>query len=150
VSEGWTEEAGSTASSPRLRILDFTRVLAGPWASQHLADQGADVVKVEAPAGDETRAFAPIVDGVSTYFLSCNRNKRSIVLDLSTDAGREVALRLLAGADVLLHNWRPGVAERLGLGWEQVREQHPRLVYVSLSAFGSAPARSPTWWLGCW
>lgn len=116
-------------------VVDFSRVLAGPWAAQHLADQGATVVKVEPPGGDETRAFAPIVDGESTYFLSCNRNKSSIVLDLRTAAGREVAGRLVARADVVLHNWRPGVAERLGLAYEQVR--HPRLVYVCISAFGS-------------
>lgn len=120
-----------------IRIADFSRVLAGPWASQHLADQGAEVVKVEAPGGDETRAFGPFVDGVSTYFLSCNRNKSSIVLDLRSDAGREVALRLVERSDVLLHNFRPGVAERLGLGWEALREHHPRLVYVCISAFGS-------------
>jgi crotonobetainyl-CoA:carnitine CoA-transferase CaiB-like acyl-CoA transferase len=120
-----------------VRVLDFSRVLAGPWAAQHLADQGAEVVKIEPPGGDETRAFAPIVDDVSTYFLSCNRNKRSIVLDLQTEAGREVARDLVRTADVLLHNWRPGVEERLGLGWDTVRALNPRLVYVAISAFGS-------------
>src|SRR5688500_5960574 len=120
-----------------IRVLDFSRVLAGPWAAQHLADQGAAVVKIESPEGDETRRFAPMVDGESTYFLSCNRNKRSIVLDLRTAAGREVALRLVETADVLLHNWRPGVAERLGLSWDAVRARNPRLVYVCISAFGS-------------
>jgi crotonobetainyl-CoA:carnitine CoA-transferase CaiB-like acyl-CoA transferase len=112
-------------------------VLAGPWAAQHLADQGADVLKIEPPGGDETRAFAPIVAGVSTYFVSCNRNKRSIVLDLRTDAGREVAHDLVAGADVVLHNWRPGVAERLGMGWDTLKALRPQLVCVSISAFGS-------------
>lgn len=125
-----------------VRVLDFSRVLAGPWAAQHLADQGADVVKIEPPGGDETRAFAPIVDGESTYFLSCNRNKRSIVLDLRAPAGREVALRLVDTADVLLHNWRPGVAERLGLAWDDVRARNARLVYVGISAFGE---EHPEW-----
>jgi crotonobetainyl-CoA:carnitine CoA-transferase CaiB-like acyl-CoA transferase len=120
-----------------IRVVDFSRVLAGPWASQHLADQGADVVKVEAPGGDETRGFAPHVRGVSTYYLSCNRNKRSIVLDLHTDAGQGVAKRLVAGADVFVHNWRPGVAERVGLGWADLADTHPRLVHVHLCAFGS-------------
>jgi formyl-CoA transferase len=120
-----------------IRVLDFSRVLAGPWATQHLADQGADVVKVEPPGGDETRTFAPHVDGVSTYFVACNRGKRSIVLDLRAEAGRSVAERLVASADVLVHNWRPGIAEKLGLGWAQLAERHPRIVYVHLSAFGS-------------
>jgi crotonobetainyl-CoA:carnitine CoA-transferase CaiB-like acyl-CoA transferase len=126
-----------------IRIVDFSRVLAGPWATQHLADQGADVVKVEPPGGDETRAFAPHVDGVSTYFVSCNRGKRSIVLDLRTAAGREVARRLVAGADVVVHNWRPGVAEKVGLGGDELAAEHPRLVYVHLCAFGSAG--DPRW-----
>ncbi|MCB9688548.1 MAG: CoA transferase [Alphaproteobacteria bacterium] len=120
-----------------VRVVDFSRVLAGPWGTQHLADQGATVIKVEPPGGDETRCFAPVVDGVSTYFLSCNRDKQSVVLDLRTDAGRAVARELVATADVLVHNWRPGIAERIGLGWEQLREDHPRLVYVHVSAFGS-------------
>ncbi len=120
-----------------VRVLDFTRVLAGPWASQHLADQGADVVKVEPPQGDETRAFAPHVNGRSTYFASCNRNKRSVVLDLRTAAGREVAGRLAEKADVLLHNWRPGIDRELGLDAATTRARNPRLVHVSLSAFGA-------------
>lgn len=120
-----------------VRVVDFTRVLAGPWASQHLADQGADVVKVEPPEGDETRAFTPIVNGRSTYFVSCNRNKRSIALDLRTEAGRRVAGRLADGADVLLHNWRPGIDARIGLDAATTRARNPRLVHVSLSAFGA-------------
>lgn len=120
-----------------VRILDLSRVLAGPWAAQHLADQGAEVWKVESPEGDETRQFGPVVDGTSTYFVSCNRNKQSIVLDLRTEAGREVARRLASEADVVLHNWRPGVAERLGLDYGALRTEHPGLVYVCLSAFGS-------------
>jgi crotonobetainyl-CoA:carnitine CoA-transferase CaiB-like acyl-CoA transferase len=120
-----------------VRVVDFTRVLAGPWAAQHLADQGADVVKVEPPEGDETRAFAPHVNGTSTYFVSCNRNKRSIVLDLRTSAGRRVARALADGADVLLHNWRPGIDARMGLDAPTCLARNPRLVHVSLSAFGA-------------
>jgi crotonobetainyl-CoA:carnitine CoA-transferase CaiB-like acyl-CoA transferase len=120
-----------------VRVVDFTRVLAGPWAAQHLADQGADVVKVEPPEGDETRAFAPIVRGASTYFVSCNRNKRSITLDLRSEAGREVARRLVDAADVLLHNWRPGIDAEIGLDAASTRARNPRLVHVSLSAFGA-------------
>ncbi len=119
-----------------VRILDFTRVLAGPWAAQQLADQGADVVKVEPPDGDETREFGPIVEGISTYFLSCNRNKRSICLDLRTEAGRDVALALADRADVVLENFRPGVLDRLGVGYEAVKARNPSVIYVAIHAFG--------------
>ncbi len=121
-----------------VRILDLGRVLAGPWATQILADQGADVIKVEPPGGDETRAFEPAVDGVSTYFLSVNRNKRSIVLDLTTEAGQSVLQRLVASSDVVLENFRPGVAARLGLDWAGLEKAHPRLIYVAIHAFGDA------------
>lgn len=120
-----------------IRVLDLSRVLAGPWATQQLADQGADVVKVEPPGGDETRRFGPVVDGVSTYYAAVNRNKRSIVLDLGTEAGREVVRRLAARSDVLVENYRPGVAERLGVGFEALRRLNPRLVYVAIHAFGA-------------
>ncbi|MEQ1503088.1 MAG: CoA transferase [Myxococcota bacterium] len=143
-----------------IRIVDFSRVLAGPWASQHLADQGAEVWKVEPPGGDETRAFGPFwsgsparplgagdpggasTDAESTYFLSCNRNKASIVLDLQTDAGREAARDLVRSADVVLHNWRPGVDRKLGMDWDTVRAIAPRVVYVAISAFGSDDPRA--------
>ncbi len=126
-----------------VRILDFTRVLAGPWASQMLADQGADVIKVEPPEGDETRGFAPAVGSVSTYFLCANRNKRSITLDLRTEEGREIARALAARADVVLENFRPGVMERLGLGDDVLRRDHPRLISVAIHAFG---AEGPAAW----
>jgi crotonobetainyl-CoA:carnitine CoA-transferase CaiB-like acyl-CoA transferase len=118
------------------RVLDFTRVLAGPWASQVLGDQGFDVVKVEPPGGDETRAFLPLRDGESVYFACTNRNKRSIVLDLKSPDGVALARRLAARADVVLENFRPGVMERLGLGDAALRADNPGLVYVSISAFG--------------
>lgn len=129
-----------------LKIVDLTRVLAGPLAVQQLADQGASVVKIEPPGGDETRAFGPWVDGHSTYFLAANRNKKSIVLDLRTDAGREVLHALLADADVLVENFRPGVAERLGFGWTDLHARYPRLVYVAIRAFGDAEHGVPDEW----
>jgi crotonobetainyl-CoA:carnitine CoA-transferase CaiB-like acyl-CoA transferase len=129
-----------------LHVLDLSRVLAGPWATQHLADQGADVIKVEPPGGDETRGFGPFIDGHSTYFMSVNRNKRSIVLDLRTDAGRSILDRLLGWADVLVENYRPGVAERLGFGWTDVHPRYPRLCYVAIHAFGHQSDGVPDAW----
>jgi crotonobetainyl-CoA:carnitine CoA-transferase CaiB-like acyl-CoA transferase len=129
-----------------IRVLDLSRVLAGPWATQHLADQGADVIKVEPPGGDETRAFGPYVDGHSTYFMAANRNKRSIVLDLRTASGRDVLARLLAWADVLVENFRPGVAERLGFGWTDIHPRFPRLCYVAIHAFGHPEEGVPEEW----
>ncbi len=119
-----------------IRILDLSRVLAGPWATMHLADQGAEVLKVEPPAGDDTRAFGPHVDGVSTYYLSANRNKGSVVLDLRTDAGRARLHELVADADVVLHNNRPGKDARLGADYDTLRAIRPDLVYVAITAFG--------------
>ncbi|MEW2398145.1 CoA transferase [Streptomyces sp. NPDC046862] len=123
-----------------LRVADFSRVLAGPYATMLLADLGADVVKVERPGiGDDTRAWHPPADhdGTSTYFLGVNRNKRSIILDLTTDAGRAQARALVAESDVLVENFRPGTMERLGLGHRELRALHPGLVYCSISGFGS-------------
>ncbi|MEV0637711.1 CoA transferase [Streptomyces sp. NPDC050619] len=123
-----------------LRIADFSRVLAGPYATMLLADLGADVVKVERPGiGDDTRAWHPPADhdGTSTYFLGVNRNKRSVVLDLTTDAGAEQARALVAESDVLVENFRPGTMKRLGLGPLELRARHPELIYCSISGFGS-------------
>ncbi|MFG2129604.1 CaiB/BaiF CoA transferase family protein [Streptomyces sp. NPDC048751] len=123
-----------------LRIADFSRVLAGPYATMLLADLGADVIKVERPGtGDDTRAWHPPADhdGTSTYFLSVNRNKRSVVLDLTTEAGREQARALVAESDVVVENFRPGTMERLGLGHQELRARHPALIYCSISGFGS-------------
>jgi crotonobetainyl-CoA:carnitine CoA-transferase CaiB-like acyl-CoA transferase len=119
------------------RIVDLTSNVAGPLATMILADQGADVIKVEAPdGGDHTRAGGNRRGGFSASFLNNNRNKRSIVLDLKTAGGREVLLRLAVGADVFVQNFRPGVAERLGVGEEAVRAVSPEIVYVSISGFG--------------
>ncbi|MET7475622.1 CoA transferase [Streptomyces sp. NPDC005648] len=123
-----------------VRIADFSRVLAGPYATMLLADLGADVIKVERPGGgDETRAWHPPADedGTSTYFLSVNRNKRSVVLDLATGAGRERARALVAECDVLVENFRPGTMGRLGLGPDELLARHPGLVYCSISGFGT-------------
>jgi len=102
----------------------------------HLADQGADVIKVEPPGGDDTRVFGPHIDGVSTYYLCANRNKRSIELDLRTDEGRAALHELVRTADVVLQNYRPGVAGRLGADYDTLRSIKPDLVFVAISAFG--------------
>jgi crotonobetainyl-CoA:carnitine CoA-transferase CaiB-like acyl-CoA transferase len=138
------------ATAPPLdgvRVVDFSRVLAGPYCTMVLADLGADVVKVERPAaGDETRAWGPpFVQGESAYYLSVNRGKRSCALDLGEPAGRELALELCAGADVVVENFKVGGAERLGVGFEDVRARNPRVVYCSITGFGSdrRPASRP-------
>ncbi|HEX4756067.1 MAG TPA: CaiB/BaiF CoA-transferase family protein [Candidatus Dormibacteraeota bacterium] len=121
-----------------LRVLDLSRILSGPFATMILADLGAEVVKLENPiGGDDTREWAPPYQGdQSAYFLSINRNKRGIAVDLKSDAGREVALRLADGADVLVENFRPGAAARLGLGYPELSVRNPRLVYASISGYG--------------
>jgi len=127
-----------------IKVLDFSRVLAGPFATMHLADLGAQVVKVERPEhGDDTRSFGPpFSNGVSTYFLAVNRGKRSIVLDLKSEEGRETACQLAACADVVIENFRPGVMERLGLGPDVLRTANPGLVYCSISGFGRESQRA--------
>ena len=130
-----------TASSKPLegiRILDLSRILAGPWCSMLLGDLGADVIKVERPGrGDDTRAWGPpFVGPESAYYLSVNRNKRSVCLDLKEARGLEIAQGLAARSDVVLQNFAPGVVDRLGLGYEALSALNPRLVYCSLSAFG--------------
>lgn len=121
------------------RVLDFTRVLAGPWATQILGDQGFDVVKIEAPDGDETRAFLPTRNGESVYFACTNRNKRSVAVDLKHPRGVEVVRRIARTADVVVENFRPGVLDRLGLGYPVLAADNPGLVMVSVSAFGEGP-----------
>ena len=120
-----------------IRVLDFTRVLAGPAASLALADLGAEVVKLEPPgSGDETRSFPPFRDGESHYFLSVNRGKKSIVVDLKTEAGLALARDLASKSDILIENYRPGVMDRLGLGYAALAVLNPRLIYCSISGFG--------------
>jgi crotonobetainyl-CoA:carnitine CoA-transferase CaiB-like acyl-CoA transferase len=120
-----------------IRVVDLTRVLSGPYCTMILADLGADVIKVEPPTGDDTRGWGPpFVGGESTYFLSTNRSKRSIVLDLKAERDKQALWDLIATADVLAENFRPGTLARLGFGWDELRVRNPRLVLVSLSGYG--------------
>lgn len=122
-----------------LLVADFSRVLAGPYATMLLADLGADVVKVEGPTGDDTRHWVPPVrDDVGTYYLAINRNKRSVQLDLKDPADQEVARRLATRADVMIHNFKPGGLDKYGLGYAAVSAANPGSVYCSISGFGSA------------
>lgn len=121
-----------------IRILDLTRVLAGPYATTLLWELGAEVVKIEQPgSGDDTRAFPPFQNGESVYFASINRGKRSLALDLKAPADRIVFEGLLAKADVLMENFRPGAMERLGYGYCDVKERFPALIYAAISGFGA-------------
>ena len=135
--QGW---AGPLAG---IRVVDLTRVLAGPFCTQNLGDLGAEVLKIEPPErGDETRHFPPFVAGESHYFLGINRNKKSLVVDLQQPRGAEILRRLVARADILVENYRPGVMERLGLGYAALAEINPRLIYCAISGFGlSGPLR---------
>lgn len=128
-----------TSALQGLRILDFTHVYQGPVGTQLLADYGADVIKVERPGGgDWSRAWGPFVHGVSLPFANLNRNKRSLCLDLKQDAARAAVRTLASRADVVVHNFRKGVMEKLGFGYEQLRELNPRLVYAWSSGWGDA------------
>jgi crotonobetainyl-CoA:carnitine CoA-transferase CaiB-like acyl-CoA transferase len=124
-------------------VVDFTRILAGPYCTMLLGDLGAEVLKIEPPKGDDSRYWGPpFVDGESAYFLAVNRNKKSLTLDLKTPEAAEIALRLLDGADVLIENFRPGAMDRLGLGYDSLHARNPRLVYCSISGYGqSGPLR---------
>jgi crotonobetainyl-CoA:carnitine CoA-transferase CaiB-like acyl-CoA transferase len=123
-----------------LLVADFSRILAGPYATMLLADLGAEVVKVESPGGDDTRSWQPPVrDGVSTYYLGVNRNKRSVALDLKDRDDLGVAQELARRADVVVENFKPGALARFGLDYESVAAANPRVVYASISGFGSGP-----------
>jgi formyl-CoA transferase len=132
------EQGPSDGPLAGIRVLDLTRVVSGPFCTMLLADLGADVAKVEEPGrGDESRAFGPpFQGGESAYFLSVNRGKRGLALDLKSEAGRAAARALAAAADVVVENFRPGTMERLGLGWEELRSLNPRLVLCSITGFG--------------
>ncbi|MGI5224332.1 CaiB/BaiF CoA transferase family protein [Actinoallomurus sp. CA-142502] len=124
-------------------VADFSRVLAGPYCTMLLADLGADVIKVEGPAGDDTRHWVPPVrDGVGTYFLAVNRNKRSIVLDLADAGDAEVAHALSARADVFIHNFKPGGLAKFGLDYDAVAARNADVIYCEISGFGSAEGAS--------
>ena len=122
-----------------LLVADFSRVLAGPYCTMLLADLGADVIKVESPAGDDTRTWMPPVteDGTSTYFIAINRNKRSVALDLKVDEDRVLAQELARRADVLVQNFKPGGLRRFGLDYDAVSALNPSVIYASISGFGS-------------
>ena len=120
-----------------VKVLDLTSMVSGPVAAMMLADQGADVVKVEPLHGEQMRHIGPKVNEITPAFFSCNRGKRSISLDLKSEEGRAVLMKLVESADVLIQNFRPGVIDRLGLGYETVSQWHPRLIYLSISGFGA-------------
>lgn len=124
-------------SLANLKVIDASRVLGGPYAGQILADHGADVIKVEPPAGDETRGWGPpFLDGAASYFLGLNRNKRGIAVDLAQEAGRALLLELLADADVFIENFKTGTLERWGLGQDELLRRFPRLIHARVSGFG--------------
>jgi formyl-CoA transferase len=130
--------AASPGALAGIRVIDLTRVLGGPYCTMILSDHGAEVIKIEPPQGDEVRAWGPpFLDGTASYFLGVNRNKRSIALDLSKPEGREVLLRLLDGADVLIENYKPGSMEKWGIGYDTLSQKFPRLVHCRVSGFGA-------------
>ncbi|WP_201864397.1 CaiB/BaiF CoA transferase family protein [Microvirga soli] len=127
-----------------VKVLDLSRVLAGPWCTQTLADLGADVWKIEEPTrGDDTRGWMPPeIDGESTYFLCCNRSKQSVAIDMKGPEGQGIVRRLAEKADVLVENFRKGTLERFGLGYEQLSTINPRLIYCSISGYGRTGSRA--------
>jgi crotonobetainyl-CoA:carnitine CoA-transferase CaiB-like acyl-CoA transferase len=120
-----------------VRVLDFTRVLAGPFATQILSDLGADIIKLEPPgSGDDTRGFPPHKGGESHYFVAINRGKRSMVVDLRREEGKEIVRKLVADVDVVVENYRPGVMDKLGIGYDVLSAINPQLIYCAISGFG--------------
>ena len=129
---------GRTGPLSDLRILDLTQALAGPFCTMLLADLGADVIKVESPAGDDTRGWVPPTrDGVATYYLAINRNKRSVALDLKGPAGRAAAAELARRADIMVQNFKPGGLTRYGLDYDSVCAANPGIIYASITGFGT-------------
>ncbi len=131
------ENSGPAGPLDDLLVIDMSRVLAGPYATMVLADLGARVIKVEVPGtGDDARHFGPFINGTSAYFMSLNRGKESIALDLKADADRDLFEGLVARADVLVENYRAGTMDKLGFGWDRLQELNPKLVYAAISGFG--------------
>src|SRR4030095_2585123 len=127
-----------TSAMTGLRVIDLTRVLGGPFCTQILADHGADVIKVEPPAGDEVRDWGPpFHEEDAAYFVGINRNKRSIGLDLASEGGRAVLMKMLETADVLIENFKPGTLDKWGIGNEVLRAKFPKLVHCRISGFGA-------------
>jgi crotonobetainyl-CoA:carnitine CoA-transferase CaiB-like acyl-CoA transferase len=134
-------QAGSASAPPLagVRVIDLTRVLAGPFCAMALGDMGAEVIKIEEPGkGDDTRGWPPFAGGEATYFLSVNRSKKSLTLNLKAPEGQEILGKLIARSDVVLENFRPGTMDRLGFGYEALRAANPRLVYCAISGFGES------------
>src|SRR5204862_5565833 len=126
-----------------LRVLDLTRVLAGPYCAMLLGDMGAEVIKIEEPGkGDDTRGWPPFAGGESTYFMSVNRNKKSVTLNLKASEGRDLLKRLAKKSDVLLENFRTGTMEKLGLGYATLSKLNPKLIYCAMSGFGESGPES--------
>jgi CoA:oxalate CoA-transferase len=126
-----------------ITVIDLSRILAGPYCTLLMAEMGARVIKVESPkGGDDARAYGPFVNGKSTYFASVNRGKQSIALDLKAEQDRAIFDKLLAKADVVVENFRPGTMEKLGYGWEQLHAKYPQLIYASASGFGHSGPNS--------
>lgn len=120
-----------------IRVLDLSRVLAGPWCASLLNDLGAEVIKIEMPgSGDDSRSFTPHIGGESSYFMQLNHGKKSVTLDLKAPEGLAILKQLVAQADVLVENFRPGVTKRLGIDYSTLQDINPRLVYASISGFG--------------
>lgn len=140
-----TPPSGGDSAGPLagIRVLDFSRVLAGPWCAMILGDLGAEVIKVESPEGDDLRHFGPpFQNGESAYFQITNRNKKSIVIDLKTEEGQKLARDLAMTADILVENLRGGAMEKYGLGYEQLRADNPGLIYCAVSGYGrTGPAK---------
>lgn len=131
------ESGTSKGALAGVKVIDLTRVLGGPFGTQLLADHGADVIKLEPPQGDEVRDWGPpFHDDDAAYFIGINRNKRSVGLDLGKPEGREVLLKLLEGADVLIENFKPGSMEAWGIGYDTLKKKFPRLIYCKISGFG--------------
>lgn len=121
-----------------LVVLDLTRVLAGPYCTMMLADFGAKVIKIEVPVkGDDTRAMGPFKNGSSLYYANVNRNKQGVTLNLKSDAGKKMFLEMVKKADVVVENYRPGVMDRLGLGYDVLKQENERIIYAAVSGFGS-------------
>ena len=120
-----------------IRVLDLSRVLAGPFCTMMLGDLGAEIIKVEVPkVGDDSRNFPPFIEKESAYFMNLNRNKKSIVIDLKKEGGKKTLSDLILASDVLVENFRPGVMEKLGFGFEKIKKLNPRIIYSSISGFG--------------
>jgi len=119
-----------------IKVLDLTRYLPGPFATQILADFGAEIIKVEENAGELGRFLPPFIGGLSTRFCAVNRNKKSITLDLKSEKGKEIFKRLASGMDIIVDQFRPGVMEKMGLGYDSLKSSNPGLIYCSLTGYG--------------